>query len=35
LRALPPILSTVVVWKWRATNDPHTVTDVKKRFGVR
>jgi plastocyanin len=24
---------TVVVWKWRATNDPHTVTDVKKRFG--
>jgi plastocyanin len=24
---------TVVVWKWRATSDPHTVTDVKKRFG--
>jgi plastocyanin len=24
---------TTVVWKWRATNDPHTVTDVKKRFG--
>jgi plastocyanin len=24
---------TVVVWKWRSTSDPHTVTDAKKRFG--
>ena len=24
---------TVVVWWWKSTQDPHTVTDTKKRFG--
>jgi plastocyanin len=24
---------TVVVWQWKSTEDPHTVTDTKKRFG--
>jgi plastocyanin len=24
---------TVVVWKWKNTKDPHTVSDTKKRFG--
>jgi plastocyanin len=24
---------TTVVWKWKSTEEPHTVTDVKKRFG--
>jgi plastocyanin len=26
---------TTIVWKWRSTKDPHTVTDTKKRFGSR
>jgi plastocyanin len=24
---------TTVVWKWKSTEEQHTVTDVKKRFG--
>jgi plastocyanin len=24
---------TTVVWKWQSTEEPHTVTDTKKRFG--
>jgi plastocyanin len=24
---------TVVVWQWKSTQDPHTVTDTKRHFG--
>lgn len=26
---------TVVVWRWKSTEDPHTVTDTRNRFGSR